>query len=250
LLCYASLLPAFAVVRFFWVRTAEKGANLSSVVQGQITLSGSGTTVGSDLVKVWNEDYAYVSSELSLSYSEANVSRAVSAFQEGKTDFALVTTLETESTVYSLPVAATGMAICYNVPGVKSSNLSLNRVTLTQLYTGNITQWNDSRLVALNPNLSLPNEEINFIFLKSSSGLNQVMIDGLTSFSPNFLGVLASVGGSFEDLSNLTKSKTESSVAAAISALQKQNYTLAYIPANFVVDYNLDFATIQNIDGN
>ena len=56
--------------------------------------------------------------------------------------------------ILHLPIVAGGVAIIYNLPG--DPKLKLDGDTLADIYLGNITKWNDPKIAALNPGVSLP----------------------------------------------------------------------------------------------
>ncbi len=57
-------------------------------------------------------------------------------------------------TMLSIPLAISSQAINYNLPGVKSLNLS--GPILAAIYTGKVTKWNDPMIAAANPGVALP----------------------------------------------------------------------------------------------
>ncbi len=56
--------------------------------------------------------------------------------------------------ILHLPVVTRGVAIIYNLPG--HPKLKLDGPVLANIFLGNITQWNDPRIAALNPGVHLP----------------------------------------------------------------------------------------------
>jgi phosphate transport system substrate-binding protein len=60
------------------------------------------------------------------------------------------------------------IAITYNVPGV--SDVALDGSTLGKIFSGQITNWNDPAIVALNKGKTLPDQKIVVIFRNDQSG--------------------------------------------------------------------------------
>lgn len=56
--------------------------------------------------------------------------------------------------VLDLPVVVSSQAVNYNLPGVQG--LRLDGTTLSGIYRGDITSWNDPAIAALNPGTTLP----------------------------------------------------------------------------------------------
>jgi phosphate transport system substrate-binding protein len=74
----------------------------------------------------------------------------------------------TYPSMMNIAVAISAQQVNYNVPGVK--NLKLDGTVLAGIYSGKITNWNDSAIAALNPGASLPNLKIVPLHRADSSG--------------------------------------------------------------------------------
>ena len=71
-------------------------------------------------------------------------------------------------TMMSIPLAISSQAVNFNLPGVKTLNLS--GPILAEIYEGKITRWNDPAIAAVNPGVSLPAHAIVPIHYADSSG--------------------------------------------------------------------------------
>ena len=71
-------------------------------------------------------------------------------------------------TMMSIPLAISSQAVTFNLPGVKTLNLS--GPVLAGIYEGKITRWNDPAIAALNPGVSLPAHVIVPLHYADSSG--------------------------------------------------------------------------------
>ncbi len=76
------------------------------------------------------------------------------------------------------------IALLYNVQGV--TKLVLDRQTLTDIFSGKISHWNDPSITSLNPSFTFPNASIHIIYRAGGSGTNQVFTDALKTFDPSF----------------------------------------------------------------
>jgi ABC-type phosphate transport system substrate-binding protein len=67
-----------------------------------------------------------------------------------------------------------------------NDRLILDRDTLTLIFTGNITQWRDSRILNLNPKIDaqIPNASITVIVRGESSGTTNLFTNALSLFDP------------------------------------------------------------------
>ena len=84
--------------------------------------------------------------------------------------------------ILHIPVVAGGVAVMYNLPG--NPKLKLDGDTLAGIYLGNITKWNDPKIVALNPGVSLPDLPIVVAHRSDGSGTTFIFTDYLSSVSP------------------------------------------------------------------
>jgi phosphate transport system substrate-binding protein len=105
-------------------------------------------------------------------------------------DFAIISSVltpeqqETHPTVLSLPFIGTAIVPIYRLDSLGSSAPAVvfSRSVLAQIYTGNITSWNDPQIIHLNAGVSMPNQPITLVLDISSLNLNQVFTDALCHF--------------------------------------------------------------------
>ena len=74
--------------------------------------------------------------------------------------------VRTTGGVQQFPVLVGAIVPIVNLPGVASTRLKLNGALLAKIYTGGIRKWNDPAIVAINPDLTLPDLEIRPVSLR------------------------------------------------------------------------------------
>jgi phosphate transport system substrate-binding protein len=84
--------------------------------------------------------------------------------------------------ILHIPIVAGGVAVIYNLPG--SPKLKLDGDTLANIFLGNITKWNDAKIAALNPGISLPDTAIVPVHRADGSGTSFIFTDYLSSVNP------------------------------------------------------------------
>lgn len=82
------------------------------------------------------------------------------------------------------PTVIGGVVPVVNIAGVKPSELKLTGELLAGIYLGEITHWNDAKITAINPNLTLPNEPIVTVFRADGSGTSFIFTNYLSQVSP------------------------------------------------------------------
>lgn len=85
-----------------------------------------------------------------------------------------------------VPTAIGGIVVTANVPGVPAGALRLTGPVLADIYAGRITQWDDAQLVALNPDVTLPDLAIAPLHRADGSGTTYVFTDYLSRVSSSW----------------------------------------------------------------
>jgi ABC-type phosphate transport system substrate-binding protein len=74
------------------------------------------------------------------------------------------------------------VVLAYYLPGLEGQ-LVLSRELVVAIYNGTVTQWNDSAIEAMNPNMSLPERSIRVVARADFSGTTEIFTSALSSFS-------------------------------------------------------------------
>ncbi len=131
----------------------------------------------------------------------------------------------------NIPVAISSQMINYNVPGLNDKHLKLDGPTIAGMYDGQVRYWDDARLKALNPTLTLPHQEIVPIHRADGSG-DTFMFTQFLSFSDSAWSKKTgygttvswpSVGGAIGANGN----------PGMVTALKNSPYSIAYVGVSF-----------------
>ncbi len=92
-----------------------------------------------------------------------------------------ITAAETASgaKVLHIPTVFGSVVLAYNLPDVKE--LKLDSDTVAAIFLGEITNWNDPKIAALNPGVTLPDKAIQVVHRSDSSGTTNIFTGYLTS---------------------------------------------------------------------
>ncbi len=101
----------------------------------------------------------------------------------GATDAYLTDTQMTEmpAEIVHIPTCLGAVVIGYNLPDV--ANLKLTEDLLEGIFMGSITKWNDTRLMANNPDVNLPDQDIVFVHRSDGSGTTYIFSDYMCKIS-------------------------------------------------------------------
>jgi phosphate transport system substrate-binding protein len=145
-------------------------------------ISGAGSTFQQNIEQQWSTDYAAKCAGAQVNYQGTGSGAGIEQFGAGTIDFAGsdVTMKPDEqskadatcgSKAIHVPVTAGGIAVLYNVKGVRSLNLSAK--SLAGIFQGTIKKWNDPAIAADNPG-SLPATPIAAYHRSDGSGTTSV----------------------------------------------------------------------------
>src|SRR5947208_1572447 len=83
--------------------------------------------------------------------------------------------------ILHIPTVAGADVVAYNLPG--NPALKLDADTIAGIFLGNVKKWNDAKIRALNPGVSLPDQEIVVVHRSDGSGTTYIWTDYLSKVS-------------------------------------------------------------------
>lgn len=145
--------------------------------------------------------------------------------------------------VLHIPITLGSVAIIYNVPGADS--LRLTPATLSAIYLGEITRWNDPALARDNPGVALPDLAITPVERADGSGTTYIFTGYLAAVSERWqqqvgegMAVQWPVG---------IAGKGNDGVAAQV---EQTPGAIGYVELAYALQNDLPYAALQNAAGN
>ena len=153
-------------------------------------LTGAGATFPNPIYAKWFRDYA-AKTGVQINYQSIGSGGGIRQIQEQTVDFGASDAPMTDDelakakggALLHFPTVLGAVAVTYNLAEV-SGTLKLDGPTLAGIYLGTITKWNDSRMVALNPGVRLPDRSILVSHRSDGSGTTYIFSDYLSAVSP------------------------------------------------------------------
>jgi phosphate transport system substrate-binding protein len=140
------------------------------------------------LYATWISVYKTVASGVAITYTPVGSGQGQKDFIGYLTDFGGTDSVVSSATVATqapdalhVPTVMGAVVPTYNVPGV--TNLRFSPETLAGIYLGAIKKWNDPRVVADNPGVSLPSLSITSVHRSDGSGTTSIWTDYLSKIS-------------------------------------------------------------------
>ena len=159
----------------------------------QVKLSATGSSFALRLMEVLAAKAAPTG--VRVDYISTGSTKGIQDMLNGETDFgctdAPLTAEQMEKgggkdKVTHIPLAMGAVVAVYNLPGLGENRLRLDGKVLGDIYLGLIKKWNDPALVALNPDLKLPDTLITVCRRSDGSGTTYIFTSYLSGASPAF----------------------------------------------------------------
>lgn len=146
-----------------------------------VPVNGAGSSWSANAIDQWRRNV--VQYGMRVNYASTGSSDGRNQFKSGTVDYAsseipyglkdgsVVDTLPSRSFAY-IPLVAGGTALMYNlkIGGKRFTNLKMSGETLTKVFTGVITYWDDPEIANDNPGISLPKRKIVPVVRSDGSG--------------------------------------------------------------------------------
>lgn len=167
---------------------AVTGIALATLAIGPAASAGEAITgSGSSYAAVMINECRSAYTEHSVTYNSTGSGTGKTQFANGTTNFGASDSLygaglAPKNFTY-VPLIAGPIAITYRIPGVKA--LRLDSATLSKIFLGEITKWNDPAITAQNKGVKLPNQTINVIYRKDASGTSYNFSNWMTQTAGN-----------------------------------------------------------------
>jgi len=186
-----------------------------------------------------------------VKFSTSIASGDLSMVQNGKIDFAILDAPLSDAelnqmNLLQVPFALSGVSIVVNLPNTMAGALRLDSQTLGKIFSGEISQWDDPAITALNPKHDLPKVPIVIVH----SGDNSTDFPVLNSY----LGFISEKWRAGE-LNGKKRGWPANAIfadgfTARIAALKSTPYTIGYLPMQYMQQPVVSAVHLKNRDGN
>jgi phosphate transport system substrate-binding protein len=166
-------------------------ACIAPALAQEMRLTGSGASFPFPLYSAWFKDFSKQTPGVTVDYQAKGSGAGIQDFINNTVDFAASDAAMTDEEIAKvkqgvvlLPMTAGEIVLSYNLEGVKE--LRLPRDIYPEIFMGKITKWNDPKIVAANPGVKLPDQNITVVARSDSSGTTYVFTGHLSAVSEAF----------------------------------------------------------------
>lgn len=223
----------------------------TQVEKRPIVINGGGSAAISDLFFTWGKSFEARYQDVSMNYKISNVVKGIADLEANKVDYAgseiPLNKEELKSKgLFQFPVSIISFTPVANLPGVHSGELRLDDETLTGIFMGTITRWNDPRLVALNLKKTLPDAAIDSVHRNSGNTITYALSSYLSKVSPEWaekVGIGSTVKWP------VGKEVGKGSNEEMMEYIKNTPYSVGFTFLSLVIKNKLNLVKMKNKDG-
>ncbi|HWE04052.1 MAG TPA: phosphate ABC transporter substrate-binding protein PstS [Tepidisphaeraceae bacterium] len=224
----------------------------SFAAQAEVRVQGGGATFPAPIYQRWVAEYQKAHPDVTVDYQSIGSGGGIKGITSRAFDFAGsdAPMSKTElagaggaDTLIEIPTVAGAVVVAYNLPGF-SGELKLDGPTVAEIYLGAIKTWNDPKIAALNPGVSLPATGIVAVHRADGSGTTYVFTRYLAGQSPEFNTKI----GSAKQVEWPTGAGGPGNPGVAQIVKQTPG-SIGYIELAFAIENKIPFAEMKNKDG-
>ncbi|QIE24497.1 Phosphate-binding protein PstS [Caballeronia sp. SBC1] len=146
--------------------------------------------------------------------------------------------------LFQFPTVVGGVVPAINVPGVKAGEMVLSGEVLGDIYLGKIKKWNDPAIVALNPKLKLPDDDIAVVRRADGSGTSFIWTNYLSKVNAEWKSKVGE--GSTVNWPTGTGGKGNDGVAAFVQRLPG---AIGYVEWAYAKQNKMTYVDMKNSSG-
>lgn len=161
---------------------------LSATASAQMMITGAGATFPYPIYSKWFDAYAQVDPSVRFNYQSIGSGGGQKQILAQTVDFGASdgpmsddNLSKAPAKILHIPTVAGADVVAYNLPG--NPVLKLDADTIAGIFLGEIKKWNDGKITALNPGVTLPDQEIVVVHRSDGSGTTYIWTDYLSKIS-------------------------------------------------------------------
>jgi phosphate transport system substrate-binding protein len=216
-----------------------------------IEITGAGATFPYPLYSKWFDTWHQLHPDVRINYQSIGSGGGIRQLTErtvffGATDSPMTDEQLNQASgpILHFPTTLGAVVPVYNLPGV-SADLRFAPDVLADLFLGRITRWNDRRIAAANPGVTLPATAVVIVHRSDGSGTTFILSDYLSKVSPAFRSTVGT-GTSLKWPAGIGGKGNE-----GVAGLVKQTPgSLGYVELVYALQNRIAYGSVRNADGN
>ena len=227
------------------------GCNSGGSGSGTVSLQGAGATFPNPLYQKWLSEYGKLHPNVRIDYQSIGSGGGIKQLKEQTVDFgASDSPMKDEDLksapgeVLHIPTVLGAVVITYNLQAVNQP-LRFSPEVVADIFLGKIKKWNDPKIAADNPGVTLPTTDITVVHRSDGSGTSAVFTDYLSKVSSEWKEKVGS--GTSPSWPIGIGGKGNEGVTGQVKNTPN---TIGYVELAYAVQNKLPVAQIKNASGN
>ena len=161
---------------------------VSATASAQMMINGAGATFPYPIYSKWFDEYAKVDPSVRFNYQSIGSGGGQKQILAQTVDFGASdgpmsddNLAKAPGKLLHIPTVAGADVVAYNLSG--NPALKFDADTIAGIFLGQIKKWNDPKIKALNPGVTLPDQEIVVVHRSDGSGTTYIWTDYLSKVS-------------------------------------------------------------------
>src|SRR5215211_5488946 len=179
-----SFVASLVLLVFAFVSLACNGGG-----SGTVSLQGAGATFPNPLYQKWLSEYGKLHANIRIDYQSIGSGGGIKQLKEQTVDFGASDAPMKDDDLKSapgevlhIPTVLGAVVITYNLQGINQP-LRFSPEVIADIFLGKIKKWNDAKIAADNPGVTLPANDITVVHRSDGSGTSAVFTDYLSKVS-------------------------------------------------------------------
>src|SRR5450432_4777492 len=167
------------------------GPLLAGIAHSALLINGAGATFPYPIYSKWFDEYTKVDPSVRFNYQSIGSGGGQKQILAQTVDFGASdgpmsddNLAKAPGKLLHIPTVAGADVVTYNLPGDPA--LKLDADAIAGLFMGTIKKWNDPKLTALNPGVSLPDLDVVVVHRSDGSGTTYIFTDYLGKVSADW----------------------------------------------------------------
>jgi phosphate transport system substrate-binding protein len=233
--------------------SGERGGSGPGAPGGAVSLQGAGATFPNPIYQKWMSEYGKINPNAKIDYNSQGSGAGIQGIQKQTIDFGASDAPMSDADlkaapgeILHIPTVLGAVVLTYNLPGL-TKPLRFSPETVADIFLGKIRKWNDPKIQADNPGVTLPNGDLTVVHRSDGSGTTAVFTDYLSKVSPEWKEkVGADKSPKWPDGVGMGQKGNE----GVTGTIKNTPNTIGYVELAYAAKNNLPVAVIRNQSGN
>ncbi len=211
-------------------------------------ITGAGSTFVYPVLAKWSQDYSKLNG-VEINYQSIGSGGGIAQIKAGTvtfgaSDMPLSTAQLKEAGLAQFPSVIGGIVPVVNLPGIKPGALRFTGELLADIYLGTVKKWDDAKIAALNPGVTLPAMAISVVHPSDGSGTTFNWVNYLSKVSPEWKDKVGQ--GTSVSWPTGLGGKGNEGVAAYVNRIKG---SVGYVEYAYVLQNKMTYALVANAAG-